>query len=149
MAKDEPKEEILSPDDSNSDDSGLKDANSNFDVKILALFQNNTNAKEFLEVIEKHNPGFIKKLSDASKDTSTQSTKNRENFSRFQAYFSLLFRIIFGGAVFGLLTSLVIKNGELDFFTIIGLAILFAITQGGSQGFRNITAAIVEWIKNR
>ncbi len=56
-------------------------------VDVLALIANYTERPDLLlEVVEKHDPGFIKRMNQNAEAGAVEFRKSRFNFGRFQAY---------------------------------------------------------------
>jgi hypothetical protein len=120
---------------------------SQLNIDILAQISQYTERPDlFLETLEKHDPGFIKRLTENSKDLSQLAQKSRFNFGRIQAYASLFIQIISAAIVLGGVAYL-IYDKQASFTIIVALAIFYAITQGGSGGFNRIIHSISEAIK--
>ncbi|MBO9589569.1 MFS transporter [Devosia sp.] len=101
-----------------------------------------------LEVIEKHDPGFIKEMNAEARDFSRKSRNSRFEFGRFQAYGSTILAMCVAVAIIALLFTLAIM-GMLDFWQILGLAIFYAVTQSGPSGFIKVVKSIVDMVKGR
>lgn len=95
----------------------------------------------FLETIEKHDPGFIKKMNDSARLYSKRSREQRFRFGKIQSYTALSLSLIAALIICAALV-LMIYLGYANFWTIVGLAIFYAVTQGGSRGFGSIISAI-------
>lgn len=111
----------------------------------LALISNYTERPDlFLAEVEKHDPGFTKRMNEASaKRAETQDTA-RFHFGKNQAYTALGISAIAAVTLLGILGIAVWK--EAGFWTIIGLAIFYAISQGGSMGISAVVSAVSEFI---
>ena len=128
--------EVLPPEDAGDDDSGRDTLN------ILALVRNYTNRPDlFLSEVEKHDPGFIKQINRSSAAHSARLREGKFNFGKWQAYTSLGIRVFAAVVVLVILAYAVIA-GSAGFFTIIALAIFYAVTQSGMSGFSGIASAL-------
>lgn len=122
--------EVLPPKPAENDDGALNQA-------FLALVNNYTDRPDLLIAeIEKHDPGFVKRMNDASeKDASTQR-EARFRFGRFQAYLGSIVSVV--AAIFVLVIVGLAVWKEQGFGTIVALGLFYAITQGGSVGFSRL-----------
>jgi hypothetical protein len=99
-----------------------------------------------LEVVEKHDPGFIKSMNDEARAFSKKTRNSRFNFGRTQAYVSLAVQVAAALVILAALYQFV--TGEsVGFLPIVGLGIVFAITQSGIGGFMKIVNQIVAIIR--
>lgn len=94
----------------------------------------------FLEVIEKHDPGFIKKFNHAALEHSEQTHQGRFRFGKRQAYASLGVQVTSALVILAGFILMVVK-GQVSFFSMLGVAIFYAVTQGGIRGFSRIIQA--------
>ena len=113
----------------------------------LALISNYTERPDlFLAEIEKHDPGFIKRMNKSSEERADKDYNARFNFGRFQAYSSL--GVAIGAAIVILaVLAFAVYKGMGSFWLIIGLAVFYAVSQGGTQGFLHIAKSISELFK--
>ena len=93
-----------------------------------------------LNVIEQHDPGFIKSVNESAKKFSEEARDSRFRFGKIQAYSGLSVSIIAAAVVLIALVYL-IYTGNISFLNFVGLAVFYAITQGGSGGFIRIIKA--------
>lgn len=105
--------------------------------EILALISHYTDRPDmFLTEVERHDPGFIKRMNASLKARSEKFRESRYNFGHRQAYASLALRIIAALAFIFLIGVAVYEaNG---FWTIIALVIAYSVSQGGPGGFLKI-----------
>ena len=109
---------------------------------ILALISNYTERPDlFFEALEKHDPGFIKRMNQKAEKFSEKTQDTKFYFSTVQAYSSLAISTIVPFAILYVL-YLHISGGEPKFWTIIGLTAFFAVSQGGKGGFISIAKGI-------
>lgn len=127
-----PDPEILPPD-------GNKDAGSAaIYAEIAAQINQYTDRPDLLlEVVEKHDPGFIKSMNEESREFARESRRSRFVFGKIQAYSAIAISALAALVVLLCLWYL-IETEQAGFLTFIGLAIFYAITQGGLKGFLKI-----------
>ena len=128
--------EILPPDagQAKADEVGLSQT-------LLALVNNYTDRPDLLLAeIEKHDPGFIKRMNEASERDSSELRDARFHFGKAQAYTSLVVSVLAAFAVLGM-GFLAIHKGA-GFGTLIALGALYAISQGGTRGFSRLVDAV-------
>lgn len=135
MEDDPPKDgEVLPPNDTKEDAA-------KGDLNILALVANYTNRPDlFLAEVEKHDPGFIKRFNESAGAHSEQIREGKYHFGRWQAYTSLGIQVIAAVMLLGTVPYLAF-TGNMDFGSVIALTIFYAVTQSGTFGFSNVTAA--------
>ncbi|SFD16932.1 hypothetical protein [Salipiger profundus] len=115
---------------------------------ILALVDNYSDRPDLLIAeIEKHDPGFVKRMNEASERDSEELRKSRFKFGRFQAYVGVGISVLAAIAVLAAVVLAVINAA--GFGTIIALAVLYAVTQGGTRGFRKIIDSVVDLVRGR
>lgn len=108
----------------------------------LALVSNYTERPDlFLAEVEKHDPGFTARMNKDAQERAQRTESARFAFSKFQAYSAVLVSIGAAGALLYILFK-VIESNKAGFWTILGLAIFYAITQGGLTGFERIAHAV-------
>jgi hypothetical protein len=109
---------------------------------VLALIANYTDRPDLLlEVVEKHDPGFIKRMNHNAEIGAAEFRKSRFNFGRVQAYATLIVSVISAVAVLGLLYKALLL-GTLSFWTIIAFAVFYAVAQGGRLGFLEVAKGV-------
>jgi hypothetical protein len=129
------KGEVLPP-DAGEDSAG--DQRPAVYAKILAQLNNYTDRPDlFLETIEKYDPGFIKRINGEAEKFSKKSRDSRFKFGKVQSYFALGVSVVAALAILYAVIE-VIHSKQANFWTIIGLALFYAITQGGTRGFLTI-----------
>ena len=102
----------------------------------------------FLETIETHDPGFIKRLNADAEKHAEKLRTSTFNFSRFQAYAMLFVQVILSFATIGVLAVAVIYN-QAGATTIISLGVVLAIILSGPSGFGAIAQTIERWLTRR
>ena len=109
---------------------------------ILALIASYTKRPDlFLESVEEHDPGFIKRMTQKVEEFSEKARDTKFNFSKVQAYSILAISTTTPFAILYLL-YLHVSGGEPKFWTIIALAALYAMSQGSKSGFISIAGEI-------
>ena len=73
---------------------------------------------------------------------------SRFRFGRLQAYTTLAVQVVAALVVLGLL-FLALEKGLLTFWTIIGLAVFYAVAQGGRNGFVEIAKGVASFFTNK
>lgn len=107
----------------------------------LALVSNYTDRPDLLIAeIERHDPGFVRRMNANAEMNAQQQRASRFRFGQFQAYVSAGLAVI---AALSVLTigGLLAWKGSAGFGSLLGLAILYAVTQGGSSGFAKVIDA--------
>ncbi|WJR66988.1 hypothetical protein QTA58_22830 [Neorhizobium sp. CSC1952] len=118
-------------------------------AEIIAQINQYTDRPDLLiEVIEKHDPGFIKAMNDEAREFSKKSRTSRFNFGRAQAYTALAIQVLAAIAVLAGLGWLVYSQ-KLTFGNGLAIGIIYAITQSGTSGFTKIVSQIAQLIKGR
>jgi len=111
---------------------------------IVALITEYTERPDLLiDAIERHDPGFIKKMNDLSLERNERSYESRFKFGEKQAYRGMYQSEIAAIAVFIALFALIFTK-QISLFNFLGLGIFYAITQGGEFGFHKIIDSIGE-----
>ena len=111
-------------------------------VDVLAIFANFTERPDLmLEVVEKHDPGFIKRLNQNVESGAEEFRKSKFRFGRFQAYTGLGIQGVAVLGVMGLMFYLA-SLGQLTFWHPIGLAVFYAVAQGGTHGFLEVAKGL-------
>lgn len=85
--------------------------------------------------IERHDPGFVKRMNERSQEISEETRKARFKFSKVQAYATLSIQIIAALVILFLAYTAVSNGGARDFWTIVALVLFYAVSQGGKNGF--------------
>lgn len=136
----EPSPEVLPPEpDDKASDSEAK--------AIFALISSYTDRPDLLIAeIEKHDPGFIKRMNASAEAHSERIRKEKYNFGKRQAYVSLVVSVLAAVVVLFLLGVAIFK--ELGFWSIIGLVVFYAVSQGGYSGFTRIIKACSQAISS-
>lgn len=99
-----------------------------------------------LEVIEKHDPGFIKGMNEEAREFSKTYRESRFRFGRFQSYASAIIAFIVALVIVFIIYSLAMK-GDLTAWHLVGFAIFYAVTQSGPSGFMKVVSQIVGIVK--
>ena len=118
-------------------------------LNILALAQQYTERPDlFLDAIEKHDPGIVKRVNQRIEENSTRTHKSRFYFNLIQASISLITQV--GVALFILFCIyLVVDRNDNGFWLIIALVVFFAISQGGKGGFLSIARGLADLFRKR
>ena len=120
-------------------------ADSPANINILAIIQNSQSPKEVLEFLEEHDPGITKRIIQKNEAFADKSQASRFRFGERQAYIALATRIVFGLIICGAVFYALYLKASL--FSLVGLAVLLAITQGGSPMWRRIGNALASRIE--
>ena len=116
---------------------------------LLAEVRNYTDRPDlFLDMIERHDPGFIKRLNADAEAHAEKLRVSTFNFGRFQAYMVLFVQVILSFATVAVLAMAVIYN-QAGASTIISLGVVLAIILSGPSGFGAIAATIERWLHGR
>jgi hypothetical protein len=116
-------------------------------AEIAAQFNQYTHRPDLLlEAIERHDPGFIKGMNDEARKFARKQRVSRFRFGRAQAYASLVVSIIAALSILSILGWLAYTNA-LTIWIIIGLGIVYAVTQSGPRGFAEVAKSIVNAIR--
>ncbi len=118
-------------------------------VDIRALINHFSERPDLmLEAFEKHDKGFIKRMNKRIEADEVRTRESRFQFGKFQAYTSLVIKVM--AALFCLyLLYLAVTGGGLAFFVIIAVTVFYAISQNGTEGFYEIAKALAQRITNR
>lgn len=137
MGEDPPKDgEVIPPE--GTEDDGLGEGVPH----ILALIKHYTNRPDlFLAEVERHDPGFIKRMNASAAAHSKQLQDGKFKFGERQAYTSLSVQV-FAALVLLSLACYLVVSGNADFGTIMAITIFFAVTQSGVSGFLRIASAL-------
>lgn len=118
-------------------------------AEIVAQINKYTDRPDlFLETLERHDPGFIRRMNSEAETFSKKGRTARFNFGRFQAYTALFVSVAAALVCLGALVYMIEKN-IFSFWNIIGLAIFYAITQGGTRGFVSLVEGVRKWFEGR
>lgn len=98
-----------------------------------------------LEVIEKHDPGFVASINKDAAEFSKKTRDTRFNFGKHQAYGSLAVQVIAALALIGAVFFLIHTN-NFNFSNALGIAIIYAVSQGGIRGFLKIISGVTDAI---
>ncbi len=122
---------------------------SNTRVDIRALIAHFSERPDLmLGAIEKHDKGFIKRMNKRIEADEIRTRESRFQFGKYQAYTSLVIRVM--AALFCLyLLYLAVTGGGLAFFVIIAVTVFYAISQNGTEGFYEIAKALAQRITSR
>ena len=111
-------------------------------TEILTIIANFAEQNHLtLEVLEKHDPGFIKSMTEHAE----RKRNERFRFSQIQAYTGLVVKVLCALFCFYLL-YLAVTGGSFAFFSIIAVTIFYGISQSGSKGFSELATALAQWI---
>ena len=109
---------------------------------VLAIISNYTERPDLLlEVVEKHDPGFIKRMNQNAEDGAKRFRESRFRFGRFQAYTTLAIQVIAALTLLGFV-GFALVNGQLNFWLLIAFAVFYAVAQGGRGGFVEIAKGL-------
>ena len=127
-----------------------KSENTAGDVSMLIAAHNLNMDRpdKILELFEKHNPGFIKELSEEVLEDTRKFKKGKFRFGEVQAYTSLIWSVLTGAAVIGCLIWTVLAPSLISIFVILALIPFFAITQGQATGFITILSGVADFFRN-
>lgn len=115
-------------------------------VNIAALISQYTERPDlFLETMEKHDPGFIKRLNKTTADHSQKLEDSQFNFGRAQAYSSLVIQVVAALAMLGIFYKAV--SDSAGFIPLIAIIVFFAISQSGIDTFVEIGKGIGRMIE--
>lgn len=129
-------------------DSGPLSESSALGQTLIALVSSYTDRPDLLIAeIEKHDPGFVKRMNEASEAHASEERAARFYFGKTQAYVSLAVSAIAAVAVIAAVFFAIDKSA--GFATILTLAVFYAVTQGGSFGFVKVIEAIKDMLPNR
>ena len=141
-SEDGQKAEIFEPEDPKM----KKSPDGQTNISIEASFAEFTNRPDLMiEVLEKFDPGFVRRMNEMTFVQSERSTKINFRYGGIQAYTSLIISVLMAFGIFGLIAYLVIY-GEGKFLTIIALVVFYAVTQGGMSAFHNIADGIISFL---
>lgn len=118
-------------------------------TEVLALIAHYTDRPDlFLETVEKHDPGFIKRMNENAEANAKEFRRSRFRFGRFQAYTSLAVQVIAALFTFAML-GFASYVDRLDFLTIIAFTGFYAVAQGGRNGFVQIAKGIAGYFSGK
>lgn len=116
---------------------------------VLAIIANYTERPDLLlEVVEKHDPGFIKRMNENAEASAKEFRQSRFRFGRVQAYSTLAVQVIAALATFGFI-GYALANGMLSFWLLIAFAVFYAIAQGGRGGFMEIARGLAALLSGK
>lgn len=131
--------ELLGP-EQQSPDSSVGD-------NYIALISQYTERPDLLlQTLEKHDPGFIKRMNEKVEKRSERMSNAKFWFGGVQAYSGLAVAVIAALVVLSLLGYSVV-NGLASFWLIIALSIFYAISQGGPSGFLELCRGIADFFR--
>ena len=118
-------------------------------VGILALIANYTERPDLLlEVVEKHDPGFIKRMNQNAEEGAAEFRKSRFNFGRFQAYTTLAVQVLAAVGIIALMFTALVLH-QLNFGVIIAFAVFYAVAQGGTHGFLEVVKGVKSFLRGK
>lgn len=132
--------EVLPPEniEAKADDTGLSQA-------FMAFVSNYTDRPDLLIAeIEKHDPGFVKRMNAAAEKDSAELRAARFSFGKHQAYSALVVSVIAAISMLGAVFYALSKGA--GFWTLIGIGAIYGISQGGSRGFSRLAEAVSDLI---
>jgi len=104
---------------------------------LIALVSSYTDRPDLLVAeIEKHDPGFVKRMNAASEAHAEEGRRERFKFGKVQAYTALCVSVVAAAALLGALYFAIHKDA--GFGVYVGLFLFYAVTQGGPGGFARI-----------
>ncbi len=111
------------------------------DLTIQALIQHfPDDPQKTLDALEKHDPGFTKRMIKKSQVFHDKGREVRFAFGKRQAYSGLAVRIIAALLLFGALFYVIYLDRSP--FWCLGLIIFFAVSQGGPGDWSRIIASV-------
>lgn len=120
-----------------------------FKAEILAQINQYSERPDLLlEVLEKHDPGFIKSLTKEIKNEDKKNNEARYKFGKRQAYTGLIVHSLTAVAIISSLI-LIILTKQVGFWSILGLSIFYAVSQGGVEGFMRIIKAVASLVQKQ
>lgn len=118
-------------------------------AEVLAIFANYTERPDLLlEVVEKHDPGFIKRMNQNAETGAAEFRQSRFRFGRFQAYTTLAVQVISALAILGFVGYSLV-SGTLNFWLLIAFAVFYAVAQGGRGGFMEIARGLAALLSGK
>lgn len=125
--------DVLPPEKGNSGDTS---------VDIAALVHHYTDRPDLLiNALEAHDPGFVKTFNASARQHQERVRGSRHRFGKVQAYTSLGIQSIAAISILAIL-GFAVYSGSATFWTIIALAVFYAISQSGPGGFKKIVTAV-------
>lgn len=97
-----------------------------------------------LKALEEICPGTVKEMVEHTKNIATRNEEARFSFGKHQAYTALVLQAT--GAVASLILAFYCVSLGHVFSGILASALLYAVTQGGLDGFNRLIEAIANWI---
>jgi hypothetical protein len=118
-------------------------------AEVLALIAHYTERPDLLlETVEKHDPGFIKRMNQNAERNSEEFRRSRFLFGRNQAYATLVVQVLAALAVlFFIWTAL--DQKVLNFWMLLGFAVVYAVAQGGRSGFLEVARGLASLLGNK
>ena len=96
--------------------------------------------------LEKHDPGFIRRMNEQAEQRNIKMSNVRFRFGGIQAYAGLTVSIIAASTVLGILAFAVVQNTA-GFWLIVGLAVFYAVSQGGPSGFVELCRGVAAFFR--
>lgn len=96
--------------------------------------------------LEKHDPGFTKRMNEQAEQRATRMSNARFWFGGVQAYLGLGVSVLAALVTLGLVAYAVVY-GQPTFWLIISLAVFYAITQGGPSGFEELCRGVAAFFR--
>lgn len=116
---------------------------------VLAIISHYTDRPDLLlEVLEKHDPGFIKRMNQNAEASAAEFRQSRFRFGRFQAYTTLAVQVTAALAILGLV-GFALLNNTLNFWLLIAFAVFYAVAQGGRGGFMEIASGLAALLRGK
>lgn len=131
--------EIIPQDDSLNGGGGEVDSVLN--QTLIALVSNYTDRPDLLiGEIEKHDPGFVKRMNAAAEANAEEQRAARFKFGKRQAYTGLIVSVVAALVVLaGFILAIWFESG---LSVILGIVAMYAVTQGGPGGFARMIEVI-------
>lgn len=118
-------------------------------AEVLAIIANYTERPDLLlEVVEKHDPGFIKRMNENAEAGAAEFRQSRFRFGRFQAYTTLLVQVAAALAILGFVGYALVQ-GKLNFSLLLAFAVFYAVAQGGRGGFMEIARGLAALLSGK
>ncbi len=118
-------------------------------AEVLAIIANYTERPDLLlEVVERHDPGFIKRMNQNAESGAAEFRRSRFNFGRIQAYTTLVVQVAAALATLGFVGYALWKD-VLTFWLLIAFAVFYAVAQGGRGGFMEIARGLAALLSGK